>query len=311
METFDFTAALPQHTASIHTQRAYYRWVERYLVDTAGWKPMRGESRLKRMSALTVSTLQRQLTDRKLRNWLTRLVQDGHGRQGLDQARAAIVTLSDLMARAGALDPEAATAIKAVSVPPIRKKATPERLLTAAELQQIMVAVRDMATTPTQSQRNDVVATMLCTMALRRDELSAAKWGDLTVQDGAVVLQIGRDTIPVPRPALKAIDTWRNTIPGTPPPHSSLIRRIWKGGKIARNGLSPDGIWLIVRNAAEHAGLGHVTPDDLRRSAVAMMRDAGVPVQDISRLLRHRSLVVTERFLSKLPHSQSDDSGTG
>lgn len=47
----------------------------------------------------------------------------------------------------------------------------------------------------------------------------------------------------------------------------------------------------------------HVTPDDLRRSAVAGLRDAGISTEEISRLLRHRSVQVTERFLSKLPKS--------
>ncbi|MGB1285464.1 MAG: tyrosine-type recombinase/integrase [Aggregatilineales bacterium] len=300
MQVFDFTAALPTHTASPHTQRAYYRWVDRYLVDVAGLSAQRGAARQKRMETLTTSTLQRHLTARKFYNWLNRLTENGQGRQGLDQARASIVTLAQLMADAGHLEADIAAAIKAVSVPPVQRKESPERLLNAQQIEQLMQSVRQMATSPGQLQRNDVVAMMLCTMVLRREELSVAKWGDVSVTDGSVVLRVGRNAVPVPRKALASIDSWRKMLQ-SPPAGSPLIRRIWKGGRIAKNGLSPDGIWLIIRNAARHAGLGHVTPDDLRRSSAALLYQNGTSPEDLNKLLRHRSLLVTERFLSRLP----------
>jgi integrase len=157
-----------------------------------------------------------------------------------------------------------------------------------------------MAHSSNQLLRNNVVATMLCTMALRREELSAAKWGDVTLKDGIVVLNMGQGYVDVPLPVVAIIDKWRSAL-NTPSASSPLIRRIWKGGSVAKAGLSPDGIWLIIRDAAEYAGLGHVTPDDLRRSAVANMYKNGMPVEEISRLLRHRSVLITERFLAKLP----------
>jgi integrase len=189
-------------------------------------------------------------------------------------------------------------------VPLVRRKDTPERLLSADEVRTIMSAAREMATSPTQHLRNQVVATMLCTMALRREELSAARWGDLTAQpSGLVVLKTADGDVDMPRPVLMIINRWRGVI-GEPGPETALIRRIWKGGGVAKEGLSPDGIWLIIGNAASHAGLGHVTPDDLRRSAVANMYRNGMPVEEISRLLRHRSVLITERFLAKLPLSE-------
>lgn len=301
MQTFDLTRALPQRTSSLNTQRAYYRWVDRYLTDVAGLKATRGDERLKRMANLPLKSLQRHLTARKLKNWLSRLAEEGQGRQALDQARATIVTLAELLAEHDIIESDLAVQIQQVSVPPVKKKTTPERLLTADEVRRLMAAARDMATTTEQRLRNDVVATMLCTMALRRDELSAAKWGDLTLQaNQRVMLRINKvDLVDVPRPVLTIVDRWRGAL-GTPEPQSPLIRRIWKGGRIAKAGLSSDGIWLIIRNAAQHADLGHVTPDDLRRSAVANMRQAGMSVEEISRLLRHRNLLITERFLSRL-----------
>jgi integrase len=302
MQTFDFTATLPRRTSSANTQRAYYRWVDRYLVDVAGLKATGGTDRLKRMEDVPLRSLLKHLTARKLKNWLNRLVDEGQGRQALDQARATMVTLADLLAEENIIESDLAAEIQAISVPPIKKKHTPERLLLPDEVKQIMAAARDMSTSTNQLLRNNVVATMLCTMALRREELSAAKWGDLKIKEsGLVILNMGNgEYVDMPRPVLAIVDRWRSAI-GDPQPQSPLVRRIWKGGRIAKAGLSPDGIWLIIRNAARHAKLGHVTPDDLRRSAVANMYRNGMSVEEISRLLRHRTVLITERFLAKLP----------
>jgi integrase len=306
MDSFDFTQALPKRTDSSNTQRAYYRWVDRFLVDVAGLKPTSGDERLNRMENLPLKSLLRHMTARKLRNWLNRLVEEKQGRQALDQARATIVTLAELMAEEGALEAAQAQEIQDVSVPAVKKNPTPERLLSPDEVRRIMAAARDMAHSTNQLLRNNVVATMLCTMALRREELSAAQWGDVTLKDGIAVLDMGQGYVDVPLPVVAIIDRWRNML-GEPPASTPLIRRIWKGGRIAKAGLSPDGIWLIIRDAAEFANLGHVTPDDLRRSAVANMYRNGMPIEEISRLLRHRSILITERFLAKLSLEDGKD----
>jgi integrase len=306
MDSFDFTQALPKRTDSSNTQRAYYRWVDRFLVDVAGLKPTSGDERLTRMENLPLKSLLRHMTARKLRNWLNRLVEENQGRQALDQARATIVTLAELMAEEGALEAALAQEIQDVSVPSVKKNPTPERLLSPDEVRRMMAAARDMAHSTNQLLRNNVVATMLCTMALRREELSAAKWGDVTLKDGIAVLDMGQGYVDVPLPVVAIIDRWRNML-GEPPASTPLIRRIWKGGRIAKAGLSPDGIWLIIRDAAQFANLGHVTPDDLRRSAVANMYRNGMPIEEISRLLRHRSILITERFLAKLPLEDAKD----
>jgi integrase len=304
MDSFDFTIVLPNRTSSANTQRAYYRWIDRYLADIAGLKSTHGTDRTKRMKNLPIKSFQRHLTPRKLTNWLNRLVEEGQGRQALDQARATIVTLSEILAEYSFLDSTLAAEIQAVSVPSIKKNPTPEKLLSPEELKRLMSAAREMATSNNQLLRNNVVATMLCTMALRREELSAAKWSDITIQNGAVILSMGNgEYVDMPLPVVAIINQWRAVL-GEPSPHSPLIRRIWKGGRIAKAGLSPDGIWLIIRNASRYAGLGHVTPDDLRRSAVANMYKQGIPIEEISRLLRHRSVLITERFLAKLPLSE-------
>jgi len=306
--TFNFAEVLPKRTTSPNTQRAYYRWIDRYLVDVGGLKATRGDNRYYRMTRLPLKTLVRTITARKLTRWLLNLAEEGHGKQGLDQARAAIVTLADFMEMAGWLEGETVDALHSVKPPSVETAAAEMRLLSITELKQLITAARNIATTENQQVRNHLVSTMLCTMALRRDELSAAKWGDIFVQDNQIWMQvrgagIRDDAVEVPRPVIQIADRWRKMLQSgksTPEPHTPLVRRIWKGGRIAKDGLSPDGIWLIIRDSALFAGLGHVTPDDLRRSVAVGLRDAGLPIEEISRIMRHRSVLVTERFLSKL-----------
>ncbi|GAB4529717.1 MAG: tyrosine recombinase XerC [Anaerolineae bacterium] len=309
--TFNFVRALPGRASSPHTQRAYYRWIDTYLVDTAGLEPTRGPLRIVRMESLHVATLQHILTAPQLRAWLGMLVQRGQGKQGVDQARAAVVTLADLLAEAGWLDDYTAAAMSRVRTPRAEDGQRPGRWLSLEEVRLLMAASGDIATSETQAVRNQVVTTILCTMALRRDELASAVWGDLSIQNNRAVLRVhgkGRKvaTIDVPRPVLRQLDRWRRMVePGRlhPPPNSPLVRRIWKGGRISDQGLAVDGIWLIIDKAALHAGLGKVAPHDLRRSVAGALHESGVPVDVISRLLRHSSLSVTEKYLSRLPHA--------
>lgn len=304
-EIFDFTKALPKRTSSVHTQRAYYRWVDQYLVDLADMKPTQGDSRLERMRRLPIHRILPLLLPDTLDTWLGSLVENGHSRQGIDQARATIVTLGELMAQSNLISNELFAQLKYVSSPPIDITKRKHTFLTRDQLTQLMNASRDKSTSQNQRLRNSVAMTMLCTMALRREELSAAKWGDLQRKGERIFLTIRNDggAVEVPAKLLKTLTHWRNAI-GEPAGDSPLIRRIWKGGRIAKDGLSSDGIWLIVKDAANVANLGHVSPDDLRRSVAGGLRDAGHSVEEISQLLRHKNTIITERYLKRIPKQE-------
>jgi len=52
-------------------------------------------------------------------------------------------------------------------------------------------------------------------------------------------------------------------------------------------------------NAADAAGLGHITPHDIRRSAARRMVEAGVPMSEVSQFLGHTSTAVTEKVYGR------------
>ncbi|MCC6801418.1 MAG: site-specific integrase [Anaerolineae bacterium] len=307
--TFDFTLALPGQASSPHTARAYFRWIDQFLVDVAKWKPSDGDLRHERMRRLPVGVLRDSLSPAQVRAWLGMLVGRQHGRQGLQQARAAVVTLASLMAEAGWLDDTVSAAISRVNIPKAEEGQRAGHWLSTDQLRLLMQASREIATSDNQRLRNTVLTTMLCTLALRREELAAARWSDFSVQNDRAVLRVhgkGRKAAPidVPNSVLAALTNWRKALVAQDrlkSKSSSILRRLWKGGAISYSGLTPDGIWLIVNESASYAGLGAVAPHDLRRSVAGALQANGVPIDKISRLLRHSNVAVTERYLSRMP----------
>jgi integrase len=291
--TFDFASALPARTSSVHTQRAYFRWVDTFLVDMAGFVKMTGNPRLERMHSLPVATLNDVLTIAHLRTWLGILTKRQHSKTGIEQARAAIITLADLVAEAGWLDKYEAATMNRVKAPYTETGQPSGRWLAPEDIIALIKAAKGIAANENQELRNNVVVHMLCTMVMRHNELARAKWGDLTLRNNQAVLRVsnrGRKIthVDVPETVLYALHEWRTVIaPGElhPPPHTPLIRRIWKGGKVAQNGLTPDGIWHIIDNAAVQAGLETFSPHDLRRSVAGALHQAGLSSEKISRLL--------------------------
>lgn len=307
--TFNLTVALPGRASSRHTERAYYRWIDRYLVDLANMQPTEREARVRRMEILPIETLRAVLLPQMLRAWMGQLLREGQGKQALGQARASIVTLADLLAESDWIPYETAAALARVRPPRAEDGQRPGRWLSPRQLRDVMSAAGQIATTENQAMRNEVLVAVLCTMALRRDEVSNARWDDLSIQNDRMVLRVhgkGKKTavIDVPRPVARRLQQWQGAIKRSKYgfyPQSPLIRRLWKGGRIGREGLSTDSIWVIVNEAAALAGVGHVAPHDLRRSVAGALQESGVPIDKISQLLRHSNVAVTERYLSRLP----------
>jgi integrase len=306
---FDFASALLGRASSRHTERAYFRWVDRYLADMADMDTTQGNKRAQRMQALPLEKLLPILDARHLRVWLGRLLREGHGKQGIDQARAAVVTLADLLAEAEWMQFEQAAGMARVRPPKAEDGQRPGRWLSPRQLRELMHAAREIGTSENQSLRNSVVISILCTMALRRDELASARWRDLSIQNDRMVLRVhgkGKKTavIDVPRPVARLLNSWQRAVAQSKHGYtaeSPLVRRLWKGGGVSQYGLTVDGIWTIVRDTADFTELGHVAPHDLRRSVAGALQENGVSIDKISALLRHSNVSVTERYLSRLP----------
>lgn len=308
-ELFNLSAVLQGRATSSHTHRAYARWIDRYLADLAGLEPSTGAARRHRMQHLPLSQLLPILNSTTLRAWLGRLVQEEQGKQALNQARAAIVTLASLLSEAGILDDYTSAAMTNVKLPRAESGQRQGRWLAVEQVRDLMRSAEAIANSEGQRYRNAVVIRMLCIMALRREELSEMRWRDLHSQAGRPVLLVhGKGSkaamVDIPNPVLKAIERWMPLTlqDGELNREGYILRRVYKGGRVCERGsLSTDAIWRIVKDAAEAANLGHVAPHDLRRSVAGNLEQSGVPIETISRLLRHSSIAITQTYLSKLP----------
>jgi len=307
--TFNFMAVLKGRATSTHTHRAYARWVDRYLTDLTELAPTTGKNRRHRMQNLPLASLLPILNPTTLRAWLGNLAQEEQGKQALNQARASIITLASLLSEAGLLDDYTSASLTNVRIPRAESGQRQGRWLSVEQVKTLMHAAEEIAHTPGQRQRNAVVIRMLCIMALRREELAAVKWKDFHTQAGRPVLLVhGKGSksaiVDVPRSVVRTLERWMPYVQtdGEIDPESYLVRRVYKNGRVEPNdSLSTDTIWRIVKRAAEHTNLGQVAPHDLRRSVAGNLEMSGVPIETISRLLRHSSIAITQTYLSKLP----------
>lgn len=305
---FDLLHALPGRTSSPHTHRAYYRWVDAWLVDHAGLPRTRGDRRIARMRALPLTALCESLTAARLRAWLGWLAQKGQSPASIDQARAAIVTLTQLLVEAGWLEDARGAAVANVRSPKARGERRNARWLSSDEIERLIEAAFHVGKSRNKRMRDHLVLLLLCTMALRREELTRLRLGDFFRHNNRPVLRIrGKGNsvtqMEVPEVLLTLLKDWYLALykQGKTHPDGLLIRRVWKNGRISEDGLSSEGIRYVVEEAATMAGLGPVAVHDLRRSVAGALQEAGVTVDVISRLLRHGNVAVTERYLSRLP----------
>ena len=61
---------------------------------------------------------------------------------------------------------------------------------------------------------------------------------------------------------------------------------------------TPRAVQLMVRDAAQRAGLvQHVTPHRLRASVATLLLDAGMPIDQVQKFLRHKHLSTTQIYV--------------
>ncbi|MBZ0315312.1 MAG: site-specific integrase [Anaerolineae bacterium] len=147
-------------------------------------------------------------------------------------------------------------------------------------------------------------------MALRRTELIRILWGDIEFDHDVpdTLLRLGDNgkevKVNIPAEMRTLIVDWKSRITGqsraTPSDDSPLLRRVWKGGRIDESGITADAVWRITQDAGYDAGLGSVTPDDLRRSRTYHLYQSGVSIKEISQLLGHSSQLVTTAYIEEI-----------
>lgn len=302
MNTINATTAMAG--LSVHTQRCYQRWIAGYLAQHTGLKPSAFD-----FSTLNVQLLKSVLTVGNLKSWLGQLKARNLGKQSLGQAKAAIVFVAQTMADAGENDRDydIARALSGVKLPKAETGQNPGHWLTPRQISTMLnaerPAKRQHGSIPVTACRNRAILLLLAVCGLRRAEVIASQWQDLSFEGGHNLLRVhGKGqklrVVKLPELVAGAINAWhgRCNYPETGP----IFVQIGHRGQVTATPLGDYSVRNVVCEAARQVGLPDVSPHDLRRSFARNAHDAGASFEQIRQTLGHSNLAVTERYVNSV-----------
>ncbi len=300
LETETVNANVAMAGLSAHTQRAYKRWIRRYLGEVNQIDPESLD-----LNNLNVALSVRSLGPAPLKAWLGQLKSENLGKQSITQAKASVVWLAQFMADLGRTEYAIASGLSRVKAPRAEIGQRSGTWLTSDEIKKLIQALRRAEKgQPAILARDTAIIILMVTCGLRRDEISAAKWEDLARQGRNNVLRVhGKGEkmrlVKLPEMTLEALEIWRPYHP-LPEGERPIFTRVWKGGRVTTDSLTDRSVWLVVQHAAKLAGLPRISPHDLRRSFARGAFEAGVSFELIRQALGHSSIATTERYVNSV-----------
>ncbi len=146
--------------------------------------------------------------------------------------------------------------------------------------------------------RDRAALALMSRAGLRRAELVALDVSDFRDGPSGTLRVRGKGSkerlVPLTNGALDAVRDWiaiRGSAAG------ALLLPVRRGGAIAwGRRLTTSGVWSRLRSIARAAGIGDVSPHDLRRTACTALLDAGVDLGTAGKILGHASVETTKRY---------------
>ncbi len=179
----------------------------------------------------------------------------------------------------------------ALVVPPVarwRLAGLPDRLDAAA-----IAALRDSCDRATETGRRDhAILLLLVRLGLRPCEVAALTFEDLNWRAGEVTIhgKGGRaDKLPLPWDVGEAVADYLRTRRSPPSP----LRAVFLTAQAPCRALSSHGAGLIVRRAAQRAGIPRCSPRTLRHSLASGLLASGASLADVGEILRHADPATT------------------
>ncbi len=295
-ETVDITVAMAG--LSVHSQRAYRRWIKQYLGDFNQISPDSIDPK-----NLNIQMAVESFGPAPLKAWLGNLKAQKLGKQSIMQAKAAVVWLAQFMADLGWVEYAVPSGLSRVKAPRAEAGQRAGTWLTQDEIKRLILSMRnDQSGNPAIVARNLAIIVLMVTCGLRRDEIAGVLWSDLAKQGRNNIIRVhGKGeklrVVKLPDMTIQAIEAWRVHHP-LPEGDRPVFTRIWKGGAVTTDGLTDRAVWIVVQQAAQRAGLPKISPHDLRRSFARGAFEAGVSFELIRQALGHSSIATTERYVN-------------
>ena len=228
--------------------------------------------------------------------WLISLREAGGGAVTCNVALAAVRLLAREANMRGLVDDLTMGGLERIKGQPMRGDKTGNWL----ELSQVKMLLRAAETGP-NGERNAALIALMTGCGLRRAEVTALDWRHWQQRGGrwCIVDLAGKGgrvrTVPCPNWAASYMDAYGK---GQLSELESVRSETPTSGQIFP--LSTQGVFYVVRAAAWRAGIGVISPHDLRRSYARLSRDGGASIEQISRTLGHASVQTTERYIGAL-----------
>jgi integrase/recombinase XerD len=211
---------------------------------------------------------------------------------------AAVKSFFHFLAQTGAMPADLADELDAPKVkknlPKALSRDEVERLLNAAATGRSAKAVRDRA-----------LLRFLYATGMRVTEVVTLRVEDVNTERGEVQLR-GRGNrgraVPIPNDTMQALAEYmsqaRPQLLKDPGEAALFVNH--RGQKLTRQGL-----WLIIKDHAEAAGIADVTPHTLRHSFASHRLNDGADLKDLQELLGHANLSTTQVYATVGRHLEA------
>jgi len=262
---------------SPHSRRAYERHLRRFIA----WHHASGHQ------VFNKAIVQR---------YAAELRESGLSAATINQRLSAIRKLAGEAADNGVLDAQLANGIRAIKG--IRQEGTRTGNWLTKEQAQEMLNAPDTRTL--KGLRDRAILALLIGCGLRRAEAAGVTFSHVQQRDGRWVLVdlIGKRnkirSVPMPNWTKQAIEEYAIAADLG---EGIVFRPVNKGGRMAGERMSEQGIYNLVAQYAEALGLGKIAPHDLRRSFAKLAHKGGAGLDQIQLSLGHGSIQTTERYL--------------
>jgi integrase len=146
-------------------------------------------------------------------------------------------------------------------------------------------------------KRDRLAIGLMVAAGLRRKEAVSLTFQDVKTQNDRTVLEVqgkgAKDrVVPISKRLAEAIQEWHEVVGD-----GYLLRSLGRD-KIPGQSLTTTALYNLVQKRGELIGKPDLQPHDLRRTYAQLGLEAGIPIEQISKLLGHANIRTTQRYLN-------------
>jgi len=219
---------------------------------------------------------------RRLRGYKTELLERGVSEATVNRRLSTVRSLLKFTHARGLATCDGRGLVEGEKVRPAETKAA----LASPILKRLLAAP---GTRTLRGRRDTAILHLLGENALRRAELCALDVADFSAEERQVMLldrgrEVAKQPVPLSRKAAEAIAGYLSMAGHTHEQASPLFRNLDHRPGVRGGRLTPDGVYLVVREYGRTVGVERLTPQQLRRSAISTALEGSSSV--LRRVLR-------------------------